>query len=228
MMLIRLSASFLVFQFLFICQAQAHFRCTEAHERQASADAPTPDVQLVWYPNSRSIIFSHLELAVDGTLWASNLTLTREGGLENRKVASRLGGRGFLVFHLRVGAEQYQNLQKDLTEAEGRMRLHTCSSGACNFLRKSAGLTIPFPFSLSPTMTATYVSILRAVGSKKIDRIEWVGPRNWRQFLTTQPAAEIAATVGVYKGFEYSFGFLVTMIDKLGHPARLIVPVIAY
>lgn len=193
------------------------------HRRSNMPDAirVTDGVQLVWYPRSRfSSLFSHLELAVDGTLWAADLKLTQEGRLENRKFASQMGGRGFFVFSIQVSKSEFLKLRRDLAEAEGIRRLHTCASGACDFLSRQ-GINIPFPFSTSPALTAIYLTIAKYSGSNRISKIEWIGQRHWRQFMTAQPAVELALT---YKGVQYFYALVVTLIDKSGNVIKAVVP----
>lgn len=223
---LRMSAGFLIISVLIGYQARASHYCSQIHDREpitaGAVTQLTNEVQIVWYPNSRYWVLSHLELAVDGTLWAADLNLTREGQLENRRIATRMGGRGFLSFHFKVTQFEFIKLRNDLQEGEGKYRLRTCSGGACHFLARNTGVNIPFPFSISPTLVAVYSTILKAAGSNRIEKIEWVGPKNWREFLTIQPIVELGLA------FSGGYAIVVTVIDKLGHPIRMLIPFILH
>lgn len=133
-------------------------------------------VRILWYPYSSYIFISHAELEVDGEVWQVMSTPTkRSGGYEVLERAAKGTGKPFVAFHVDLTPEQFQAVQRELRENEGKMTgITTCMGGVCKVINKNSGTLVPWPIRLGPATTALYLSVAKSLGYKRVTRIEWV------------------------------------------------------
>ncbi|MBK9038081.1 MAG: hypothetical protein IPL83_02785 [Bdellovibrionales bacterium] len=211
-------------------QVFAHVKCIKMCK---STELGTPkvideatierEVEIIWYPNSQYFPVTHTELVVDGTLWSGFFGYQMEGESVDRERAAKIGGRGFLSFHLKVTDSELHRIQKYLKENSGKFKLQFCVSAVCNAVTKNSGIVIPFPFSQVPTLAVAYLGLVQKLGYKRVTKIEWVGQRKLGKFLSIQPFFESwmayafgRLTVGfLISGFDHAHRFIETLIPVL-------------
>lgn len=211
-------------------QASAHGKCVQISK---SAEIGTPklideatidkEVEIIWYPNSQYFPVTHTELVVDGTLWNGFFGYQMEGVSVDRERAAKIGGRGFLSFHLKVTDSELHRIQDYLKQNSGKFKLQSCVSALCKAVTKNSGIVIPFPFSKVPTLAVSYLGLVQKLGYKRVTKIEWVGQRKLSRFLSVQPFFEswMAYASGrlivgfLISGFDHAHRFIETLIPVL-------------
>lgn len=152
------------------------------------------EVQIIWYPNSDYFYISHVNIIVDKIVWDSNERNNVKSNEEATERSARGNGKGYLSFHLKVSPNEFQNISTYLRTSNDKLHGRNCSRGACYIVTKNSGIVIPFPFSQVPTLMASYLTLTKKMGYSRVTKIEWVGKKNLKQFLTIQPFAELVYT----------------------------------
>lgn len=180
------------------------------------ANELTETIQYVWYPKSEFTIISHVDLAVNGKMWDGTAGFKIKGTEKERERAARMSERGYFSFSLRVTPEEKAQMQSYLQENLGKIQFQMCASGACKAIEANTGITIPFPFSHIPTLSAIYLSLGRLIGYKRIERIDYVGKNGLRNLLS--PAVIVEGGIG--------FGLIVWFTSKTGELIQQVIPII--
>lgn len=138
-------------------------------------DKRSKEVSYIYYPSQEEIPFGHAGIEVEGTLHTLMLIMTEKRNFASMAEHSKSKGMPFFRYVVSVTPEQYEILKNG---NEMKSSYFGCSQGACNALSRGARYWVPMPISLSPLCTSLYLTTMRALGSKRIKRIEFYGNKS--------------------------------------------------
>lgn len=132
-------------------------------------------VSLIYYPSQQEVSFlGHAELEVEGQSWT--LMLYPNAKPLAKMIRSSLSGTGypFFRFDISVTPNQLQELRKNVMTTKGPF----CAIGALKALSRYGDYSVPFPVSLFPLASAAYLTVAKALGSRRIGQIQFYGDQN--------------------------------------------------
>jgi hypothetical protein len=223
-------ALFLCILFLSTYTFSASKGCNQVTKELLKDSAPLtsleffhPEVELLWYPRTNFVIFTHTEIKIGNNIYDPLLGVHNIKDFDKAvRSAYRNSWNSFFRFKLSVTPRELANLEEFIRLTKGQRRLQTCVGGSCKMLKQFLGLRIPPPFSQIPTLAALYLTIAHKLGYKKILKVEFVGNHHWRTLLGIGPlselsyAAQLAATGAI---------LIVWAVDYLGDINTFIVPI---
>lgn len=130
-------------------------------------------VSFLYYP-SGSVIWGHVKLEVNNTAHAA---VCRFGGrcgigytrkFNELKASSKTNGYLGIRYKFKVNRQQLAIINKSIKKGT----YFTCSHGALTILSKAKVVSVPFPISLSPLLSAIYLYRAKKLGDCNIDRIK--------------------------------------------------------
>ncbi|NDF14028.1 hypothetical protein EB061_01730 [bacterium] len=175
----------------------------------------TDSVDLLYYPKAGYLAISHVELRVKDKVWEQMSSTIEKAAYEVAERKAKQGGYGFYRFRLRATPEEVERLETYLrTRAgDGKVRIQSCVSGACDSLNQAGILYVPPPLSKVPLLSAVYLRVLSLTGARRIESVHFIGKSQIRSLIATEIVSEAnisfkLALIGVA---------VVEGIDSLGH-----------
>lgn len=141
------------------------------HAMKHSKQERTLTVSYLYYPYWEGC--GHAELEVDGQCYT-----LKSGGAKIKSLHDRIlkreegdGGLPFYRYVITVTPEEFNELKKIV----GQRDFYTfiCSLEALNDLSHAANFSVPLPFRLSPLISSRYLSLMKKLGSERIQDIEF-------------------------------------------------------
>lgn len=157
-------------------------------------------VSFIYYPTSRDGV-GHAELEVAGDSWDVFMGYANGRPLHDMIDKSTNDGYGypFLRFLFKAEPHQIQKVQDMIKEKSVEC---TCSRTVLAYLAEAGVCTVPLPFSISPLLSAAYLTAGRRLKLNNIQKIEYYGgPSKRKNIVKMLPgvACEMAV-VGLHAG----------------------------
>lgn len=133
------------------------------------------EISFIYYPSKNLSIKTtgHAKLEVNGCIWTMlGDPAKSRSSLQNRIDKSTSNGRPFFRFVFQVTPDQMAIIEKAITNGGSCI---SCSAGALAPLTEADACTIPAPVTISPLVSAVYLSAVKMAGINNIKRIEYYG-----------------------------------------------------
>lgn len=129
-------------------------------------------VSYIYYPSQKEFpLFGHGELEIEGNSYTLMSDLNRKVRPLSKMIHASLSGTGFpfLRFNVSVTPNQLSKMREFAPTTSGFI----CSMSALKPLSQYADFKIPLPFTISPLMSAIYLTAAKKLSSQRISGIEF-------------------------------------------------------
>lgn len=139
-------------------------------------------VAFIYYPSAREYPKGHAELEIEGISFNKiGIGRYEKKQLRNMIAKSTEDGFPFFRFLIKVDSDEIRKVQY-CAEQEYSMEF-ICSRIALAPLRAAGLCSVPLPFSMSPLLTAAYLTAGKKMGLNNVQNIEYYGNPSLKQNL---------------------------------------------
>lgn len=139
----------------------------EVQQPDPNVNRITEAVSIIYYPYQSAAI-PHVSLEVDGHCNSGLCCLMDSVKLSEKIQKAESGGKPFMRIGINVTNQQLEMLKNNVTKATCGIN---CVEWASRVLSQNTKVYIPFPLSLSPTLSVAYLCAMKALGSDSIASI---------------------------------------------------------
>lgn len=139
-------------------------------------------VSFIYYPAAREYPKGHAELEIAGTSWNKiDFKHYEKKQLRNMIAKSTEDGFPFFRFLFKAESGQIRKIQ-DFVETKDTLEF-ICSRIVLAPLHEAGVCSVPMPFSISPLLTAAYLTTGKKLGLNNVQKIEYYGNPSLKQSL---------------------------------------------
>ncbi|HVJ63780.1 MAG TPA: hypothetical protein VM901_00850 [Bdellovibrionota bacterium] len=170
-------------------------------------------VNILWYPKTIMQVHGTTKLQVGErvyTLSGRDPSYSDSHEMISAWAAYGRSGRGYVAFGIKVSAEELASLKEGLTVVPTRYYADGCTEGLCNVLEQHTSLRFPWPFNLSPSLNALYLTLKHRRGTGEVIDLHYVGSNRAQNFLSLGylDAFNVLPTVYLYAALAVSTTYM--------------------
>lgn len=161
-------------------------------------------VSYIYYPSQKEHpFFGHSELEIEGASYTLMSDSNRKVRPLSKMIHASLFGTGFpfLRFNISVTPNQLQKMRECAPKTGGII----CSMSALKPLSQYADFKVPLPFTISPLMSAIYLTVAKKLSSQRISCIEFYGTENSLKNLSKAITGVAVESIFIYSGLNLIF-----------------------
>ena len=185
-------------------------------------------VSVLWYPKGWGKFYTHTQVLYKGKVYEARRPMMliptirpkfffNSGDYELiEKMALTVKDKGFFKIDLAVSSEDMENIGNVIEGMSESKR--NCIQTTNKIISESTNISIPFPLSQSPALTAKYLMILEKLGYKRIAGVQYVGREELKVIFSSQffwELGAVSAGTAAIGGAIYAIIYFVTKDDEV-------------